>query len=125
MDAYSHYRSQAVETAGPAQLVLMLYDGAIAALHRARLAEGAETVNRELLKAQDIVEHLQGTLDRTRGGQIAGNLYALYAFCLERLLEANLRKELAALDDVEPVLVDLRDAWATACCGAVPAAVAS
>lgn len=119
---HAHYRSQAVETAGPAQLVLMLYDGALAALTRARLADGAtEAVNRELLKAQDIVSELEVTLDLERGGELAANMAALYRFCLEQILQANLRKDLAKLDGVDMVLRELRDGWEAACCS--PAAV--
>jgi flagellar protein FliS len=106
-----HYQTSAVETASPAQLVLMLYDGALAAIVRARLSAGAEAVNRELLKAQDIVSELLVTLDHGRGGALAANLASLYGFCLDRLVAANLRKDLSLLDDVEPVLRGLRDAW--------------
>ncbi len=118
-----HYQTSAIETASPAQLVLMLYDGALAAIVRARLScEGNhEAVNRELQKAQDIVTELLVTLDHARGGAVAANLASLYGFCLDRLLTANLRKDLGSLDEVERILRDLRDAWATACCGAVPA----
>jgi flagellar secretion chaperone FliS len=123
---HSHYRSQAVETAGPAQLVLMLYDGVLAAVTRAEQAlEGGhldlEAAHHELSRAQAILSELSATLDLERGGQIAGNLAALYEFCLHRLVEANLRKDPAGLGDVRAVVADLRDAWETACCGAVPA----
>lgn len=124
MNTYSHhhYRTQAVETAGPAQLVLMLYDGALAALYRARLAEGShETVNAELLKAQAIVTELRVTLDHERGGEIASSLAALYEFCLDRMISANVRKELRLLDEVESVLREIRDAWEQSCCDAVAA----
>lgn len=122
------YRNQAVQTASPAQLVLMLYDGVLAALVRARLADGQpgglEIVNRELQRAQDILTELTVTLDHERGGQIAANLAALYDFCLDRLLSANLTKELQLLDDVEPVVRELREAWDLACCQGVTPAMA-
>lgn len=120
----SHYQTQAVQTASPAQLVLMLYDGALAALTRARQAEATETVHRELVKAQDIVSELQVTLDVERGGDIARSLAALYDFCQQRLLDANLSKDLGGLDDVSSVLADLRSAWAEAVL-ATPAVAAS
>jgi flagellar protein FliS len=120
------YQSGAVETAGPAQLVLMLYDGALAAVARAGADTAAtarpELVNRELLRAQDIITELYVTLDRERGGEIAANLASLYEFCLDRLVQANLRKDLALLDGVTPVLAGLREAWEQACCQASPAA---
>lgn len=122
-DNRTHYQSQAVETAGPAQLVLMLYDGALAALTRAEQSlapdapgGAAETANRELLRAQDIVTELSLTLDRDRGGSVAANLAALYDFCLDRLVTANIAKDAGPLDAVRATLADLRETWAEACC---------
>ena len=117
------YRQQSVETAGPAQLVLMLYDRALVGILRARQAEGPgsfEVWNRELVRAQDILTELLVTLDHDAGGEIASNLGSLYAFCIERLIEANLRKDVDVLDEVEAVLRPIRDTWAEACCGMAP-----
>ena len=114
------YRTNSVETAGPAQLVLMLFDRALVGILRARQASGPgalETVNHELMRAQDILTELLVTLDHERGGEIAGNLRSLYAFCIERLVEANVRKDMEILDDVERILRPIRDSWAEACCG--------
>lgn len=117
------YRMQSVTTAGPAQLVLMLYDGVLAAIERARRAATdaaapgtVETINRELQRAQNIVSELQVTLDHEQGGGIAANLHALYDFCLDRLVRANVTKELDELDAVWRVLASLREAWAESCC---------
>jgi flagellar secretion chaperone FliS len=125
----SQYQSQAVETAPPAQLVLMMYDGALAAITRAEQAMAAtgvagilEVANGELLRAQRIVEELLVSLDRERGGQIAANLAALYDFCLDRLMTANMRKDASVLPAVRATLAELRDAWDRSCCHvAVPA----
>lgn len=105
------YQSQAVETAGPAQLVLMLYDGALSALGRASTAPSPEMIHRELLKAQDIVTELYVTLDRERGGDVAAGLAGLYEFCLDMMVEANLSKDLSSLSGVTSVLTGLREAW--------------
>lgn len=120
-DSHTHYQAQAVETAGPAQLVLMLYDGALAAVTRAEQAlhtdpQEAEAANRELQRAQDIITELRVTLDTQRGGSIAQSLAALYEFCLDRLLDANIRKDASELPAVRSVMAGVRDAWATACC---------
>jgi flagellar secretion chaperone FliS len=114
------YQTQAVETAGPAKLVLMLYDRALLAITRSRTAAGPgaiETVNTELLRAQDILTELLVTLDHQRGGAVASNLASLYEFCLDRLAMANVRKDMIILDEVEPVVQGLRDAWEQSCCG--------
>ena len=122
------YLRGAVETASPAQLVLALYDRALVALHRAGSSlaggdvSGIEPAHRELVRAQDIVIELRSSLDHERGGEIATSLDALYAFCLNRLIVANVTKDPAGLDDVGQLLGSLRDAWAEGVCGspAVP-----
>ena len=64
-------------------------------------------------KAVRIVEEgLKASLDRRAGGQLAGKLAQLYDYLSMRLLQANLRNDRAALDEVERLLADLRGAWA-------------
>lgn len=121
--ATDHYQTGSVTTAGPAQLVLMLFDRAIVAVERARRAAaeperiGAlQTINDELQRAQDIVTELQVALDFERGGQIAANLWLLYDFCLSGLVDANVSKDVDGLAPVTRTLTELRDAWEAACC---------
>jgi flagellar protein FliS len=114
------YRSNAVLTASPGQLVLMLFDGALNALAIARDAMGRpeadikrfEVVNRQLLKAQAIVSELQGGLNFEAGGEVAKSLNNLYDYYNRRLFEANLRKQIAPVIEVEKLLGDLRSGWA-------------
>ena len=126
--AANPYQEHSVTTATPAQLVLMLFDRALLATARARRAstEGGsgavETVNRELQRAQDILTELRVALDHDRGGDVAGNLAALYDYCTDELLQANFRKDLSRLDPVDHAIRGLRDAWEQAC--VQPAAVA-
>ena len=112
------YQSQAVGTAGPLQLVLMLYDRALAAVARSEWAlknrerGSIEVAHKELTRAQDIVTELMMSLDHDQGGEISSSLNAIYQFCLDRLVDANLRKDPAALPFVAKSLTDLREAWA-------------
>ena len=116
----AHYQTAATETAGPAQLVLMLYDGALA-----RIAAGEEALratpvdrtatNENLGRAQAIVHELLVTLDTDRGGEVAANLVRLYEFCFDQLVQANIRKEPTPLAAVTEVLTGLRDAWERSC----------
>ena len=119
MSPYNAYTQQAATTASPAQLVLMLYDGALARIEGARYAlEGTpdlEAANTSLGKAQAIVRELQVTLDHERGGQVAASLASLYAYCQELLVRANLDKSTPALDEAISVLQPLRDTWEQAC----------
>ena len=126
MDAYATYRTQAAATASPAQLVLMLYDGALGQVDRARRAldDGhLDQAHDALTRSQGIVNHLATTLDHDRGGEIARNLAELYDFCSRTLLEANLAKRADGLGDVASVIRGLRDAWEQACVQADPVAV--
>lgn len=125
--ATNPYQTQSVATATPAQLVTMLYDRALVATGRVRQQDrdqpgAVEAIHRELQRAQDILTELQLALDHEQGGELAGNMHALYDFCLERLVEANLHKDLSLLDAVDTTLRGLRDAWDEACVQ-VPVAV--
>jgi len=118
------YRANAVLTANPGQLVLMLYDGVLKSLAIARDAFGRpasdprriETINQQLLKAQTIIAELQGGLNLEAGGEFARTLQRLYDYHNRRLLEANLRKEVEPVLEVERLVRELRDAWAEMLC---------
>lgn len=122
------YARQSVATATPAQLVLMLYDGALTALGKVRRAHtqgpaGAQVMNRELQRVQDIINELQVSLDHQKGHPIAGNLGRLYEYCQYLLVKMNVSKKLDKIDDVETIIQELRDAWEQACVNAPVAAV--
>jgi len=114
------YRANAVLTASPGQLVLMLYDGVLKSLAIARDAfsrpaddtRRIETINLHLLKAQSIIAELQGGLNFEAGGEFARTLDRLYDYHGRRLLEANLRKQVEPVIEVERLVRELRDAWA-------------
>jgi flagellar secretion chaperone FliS len=114
------YRANAVLTASPGQLVLMLYDGCLKALALAQQAfeepvaepRRIENINRQLIKAQAIIAELQSGLNMEAGGEFARTMYRLYDYHNRRLFEANLRKDIAPIVEVERLLRDLRDAWA-------------
>lgn len=112
------YQSQAVGTAGPLQLVLMLYDRALAAIARSEWAlnnkerGSIEVAHKELTRAQDIVTELMLSLDHDQGGEISASLNAIYQFCLDQLTNANVNKDATALPFVAKSLSDLREAWA-------------
>ena len=114
------YRANAVLTASPGQLVLMLYDGALKALAIAQAAferpeddfRRFEIINEQILKAQAIINELQSGLNFEVGGEFARTMHRLYDYHNRRLLEANLRKQVAPVVEVERLLRGLRDAWA-------------
>jgi flagellar protein FliS len=108
------YRKNAVLSASPAQLVVMLYDGALRFIEAGRIAMKAKDIkgqNDALLRAQKIVVELLSTLDREKGGEIATNLATLYTFVLDQLMEANVHDRPAALDNASKTMSELREAW--------------
>jgi flagellar protein FliS len=113
------YRQNVVLTASPGQLVLLLFDGALTALARARAGfqrpatdySRIETISVNLVKAQRILTELRGTLDMEAGGDFAKTMRDLYTYHLKRLFEANIRKDEAPVKEVEALLREVRDAW--------------
>ncbi len=117
LDAYRTTVAAEVESASPHRLVLMLFDGALQAIRQARIHMGQGQIAEKgqlLGKAISIVEEgLRASLDKAAGGELAQNLEALYEYCARRLFEANLKNDPVLLDEVERLLADLREAWAT------------
>lgn len=110
----SRYREMQAVTATPAELVVLLYEAAIAALRDARRAleqKNAAAAHGAIVKAQKIVGELLGILDLEQGGEVARNLRDLYLFLLDHLLQTNLRKDGEMLAQAIQLLEPLRDAW--------------
>ena len=116
-----------VVAASPHELIVLLFDGALAAIHSARLHMKAGKIQEKgasISRAIEIVnDGLRASLDKKAGGDIANSLDGLYGYMTERLLQANLKNSVDMLDEVQVLLVDLRDAWASI--GKTPAAPAA
>jgi flagellar secretion chaperone FliS len=111
--ALNAYRESAVLTASPAQLVVMLYDGAHRFLTQSAIAmrDGRVALAGEKLRrAEAIIDELLATLDMD-AGEIAERLQAIYVFCKTRLIEARLERDPGRVDQVARLLAELRDAW--------------
>ncbi len=106
----------AVETSDPHRLVMMLFDAAVAAVTMARIHMTANEIPQKgaaISKAIDLITNgLAASLDVEAGGELAERLAALYDYMAQRLLFANLKNSMAALDEVSELLGSLRDAWA-------------
>jgi len=116
---WQSYRQVATQTASPGQLVLMLFDGAIRFLERARLGFAADdplefnqTINNNVLRAQEIISELNLSLNLAEGGEFAATLRRLYDYMDGRLHESNRYKKEDGILDVIRRLTILRDAWA-------------
>ena len=122
VDAGHHYAQTEVSTVSPARLVLLMYDAVLGAVEIARSVLASErpdlaVVSQQLTRAQQLVTELKVALDHERGGQIATSLQGLYDYARRRLVDANLAKDAAPLDDVTRIIGDLREAWASSVVG--------
>jgi len=104
-----------IASASPLKLIIMLYDGALAALLGAKHNMAAGNIAAKgsaISKAITIIDNgLRASLDKSAGGEIADNLDALYDYMTRRLLEANLKNEVGMVEEVHRLLADLRGAW--------------
>lgn len=110
---YRTYRQLQVETASPVQLVIMTYDFALRTVKQAAAAlEGgdARQAHHSLLQAQATVEALQEALDSS-AGDVSIELYRLYDYIHDLLVQANVRKNASSLGVVADILETLRSAW--------------
>ena len=96
------------------ELIQMLFDGLIESLVTARghIEHGSiEDKNKSLTRAGRIVIGLQGALDLDKGGDLAKNLFELYGYVTRRLIHVNARNDLAALQEVQTLMSEIRQAW--------------
>ena len=114
LNPYQQYRATKVETAGSVDLVVMLYQGAVRFIRQGVEAmdrNDPKTAHDSLVRAQDIIVELLGSLNHEQGGQIAGQLASIYDYCFRRLVTANVKKDPEPAREVARILRDLGTAW--------------
>ncbi|HSH98482.1 MAG: flagellar export chaperone FliS [Methylophilaceae bacterium] len=117
----NEYSRVGVETgvvaASPLKLVVMLYDGAIAACQSAVLQMNQKNIEKKsalLSKAIMIIQSgLRLSLDKQSGGEIAQSLDDLYAYMSDRLYIANIKNDPELIHEVIKLLIDLKGSWET------------
>lgn len=116
MDLQEKYLQVQVQTATPEGLVTMLYDGLIRFLRQAKAnltSQKMQEANYLLLRAENIVAELNNSLDMSRQ-PVAESLRNLYEYMLRRMVEANVKKDAAILDEVLGLAQQLRETWVEA-----------
>jgi flagellar protein FliS len=114
MNASNTYFETQTNTAGPGELVVMLYKGAVrfvAGAVQAVEAKDLQTASNSLIRAQAIIAELIETLDMKQGGDLAQNLGRIYEYMNYRLADANMRKDAEPAREVERLLRELLPAW--------------
>lgn len=115
----SAYRQAGVEAkvaqANPHELIGLLFEALLLAVGSARAALQRGDIpakGRQIgIAVRILQEGLQGGLDLERGGKLAGNLYELYAYCVVRLTQANLRNDDDAMAEVLRLIEPLASGW--------------
>lgn len=111
-NAAQAYGARKVETASPAELTLMLYEGAIKFCN---IAIGAienkdyEKANINIQKARNIIVELQSTLDHKY--KVAEDFDIIYDYIFHKLVDANMKKDPEILEEALNQIRDMRDAW--------------
>lgn len=109
---YAAYANNKIMTASPADLTLMLYEGAIKFCNLAIIAveeREVEKAHKNIMKVERIIEEFQITLDHKY--PVAEDFDNVYSYLMTRLKEANLKKDREILEEVLGHLRTMRDTW--------------
>ena len=107
-------RASQASVANQVDLIQMLFDGLLESLNAAKghLKHGAiQEKCTSLARASRIVVGLQGALDFEKGGDLARNLNELYSYVTKRILYANAKNDMLALEEVHVLMKEIRQAW--------------
>lgn len=109
---YNSYQQNSVTTASPGELTLMLYNGCLKFINLAKNGienKDFESKNTNILKAQKIIKELMVTLNMDL--EVSKNMMSLYEYINHRLIEANIKNDVAILHEVELFVIEFRDTW--------------
>lgn len=112
MNAYAQYNNSKILTASPAELVLMLYEGAIKFGNIAILAieqKDIQKAHTNIIKVQRIVDNFRATLDMKY--PVAQDFDRVYAYLQGRIVDANVKKDAAIVEEIVGHLRSMRDTW--------------
>jgi flagellar protein FliS len=109
---YQTYQQNAMNTASPGELTLMLYNGCLKFIKLAKHAIKEKKVEEKhinIIKVQNIIRELMVTLNMDI--EVSQNMMQLYDYLLNRLVEANTKNDIDMLNEVEGYVVEFRDTW--------------
>lgn len=111
---YQAYQNTQVQTSNQKQLIVMLFDGMNRFMNKAIRAireDDIEVAHSNLHRTGQILLELLSTLREDKGGEIAANLKKIYVYCYERIVIANLQKDIGVIEDVQSILNNLAVGW--------------
>ncbi|MDY4948534.1 MAG: flagellar export chaperone FliS [Clostridium cadaveris] len=110
---YNVYKQNSINMASKDSLLIMLVDATVRCTKIARKAIDDRNIplaHKELTRVQDIYIELMATLNMD-GGDFTKDLYKLYEFVKDKLYEANIKKDVAIIDEVMPIIEEIRNMW--------------
>lgn len=110
--AYAQYNNSKIMTASPAELTLMLYEGAIKFCNIAIISveqKNIEKAHINIIKTERIIDYFRQTLDMNYA--VAEDFERVYSYLSRRLTEANIKKDKEILEEVNEHLHAMRDTW--------------
>ncbi|MFW6154595.1 MAG: flagellar export chaperone FliS [Planctomycetota bacterium] len=110
----NEYLKAKIMTATPQQLQTMLYDGAIRFCEQARqamLEEDIPTTHERIVRAQRIVVELSSTMNAEVNPELCGRLASLYTYVYRLLVDANVQRDPAKIDEALGLLQHIRETW--------------
>lgn len=113
VNPYAKYKENSINIASQEQLIIMLVDGAVKYTKVAKLAlerGDKERAHKELIRVQSIFAELMASLD-VSAGSFTIDLINIYNFIRDKLIEANIKKDIKIIDEVMPVIEDVRNMW--------------
>ncbi len=111
-EALNTYKQNTVLTATPEELTLMLYEGAIKFMKIAKYSienKDLERAHYSLIRAQDIILELNYSLDMNY--EISNDFRSLYDFIHEKLVDANINKEIQPIDEALEIAEEMKETW--------------
>ncbi|MBU3109064.1 flagellar export chaperone FliS [Clostridium gasigenes] len=112
-NALNAYKNNSVNHASKEHLLLMLVDGAVRFAKVSRQAmvdKDIKKCHENIIKTQNIFSELMISLDQN-AGEWATQMYRLYDFIKEKLVEANIKKDIKIMDEIIPLIEEVRDIW--------------
>ncbi len=113
-----NYQKEALKTrlagADRYEVIQVLMAGALEKMVHAKVAiehRQFEAKSEHISKSSAIIEALRGCLDFEVGGEVTENLYSLYSYMLDRLLDASLNNDVAPIEEVSSLLKEIKSAW--------------
>jgi len=113
-NAYNTYKNNSVNYASKDQLLLIILDGAVKFSKMGRQAildKDIKGAHENIIKTQNIFYELMISLDLSHSSDWGLNVISIYKFIIDKLVQANIKKDINIMDEIIPLIEEIRDMW--------------